>query len=84
MPAAADRLFFARRPPASCPPLQNRLFSARRPPAPCPPLQNRLFSARASACAVMSFSAADRDIVCGRVQRVLRKVSSFCPLWSVG
>ena len=67
MPAAADRLFFA-----------------RRPPAPCPPLQNRLFSARASACAVMSFSAADRDIVCGRVQRVLRKVSSFCPLWSVG
>ena len=49
-----------------------------------PAAADRLFSARASACAVMSFSAADRDIVCGRVQRVLRKVSSFCPLWSVG
>ena len=66
MPAAADRLFFARRPPASC--------RHRKEAVLC----------LASACAVMSFSAADRDIVCGRVQRVLRKVSSFCPLWSVG
>ena len=49
-----------------------------------PAAADRLFFARASACAVMSFSAANRDIVCGRVQRVLRKVSSFCPLWSVG
>ncbi len=83
MPAAADRLFFARRPPASC---RHRKEAVLCLASACslPGTAEQAVLCPASACAVMSFSAADRDIVCGWVQRVLRKVSSFCPLWSVG